>query len=151
MENYFSKWVRWEKRNSLDGIKSPGVYAIAICDKDITGNKFSWIREIIYIGMTRAQGGLKSRLQQFDNTIKGKEGHGGAMRFRFKYKDYNKIMKQLYVSIRPYECNVNVRINTPEDLRVIGDIVKHEYECLAVFKQKFEELPKFNDPKSLKK
>ena len=41
---------------------------------------FDWIKEIIYIGMTNSKGGLKNRLQQFDNTIAGKTGHGGAQR-----------------------------------------------------------------------
>jgi len=32
----FSSWVRWNDRNKIEGIKNPGVYAIAITSKDIS-------------------------------------------------------------------------------------------------------------------
>jgi len=143
MKKGFSKWARWQERDTLDNIKFPGVYAITLSDKDISGKAFSWRREIIYVGMTNAQGGLKSRLQQFDNTIKGKEGHGGGKRVRFKYRNYKKLSPRLYVSVCPYKCNV--KSNLPVDLRIMGDVAKLEYECLAVFVEKFERLPEFND------
>ena len=61
----------------LDHLQFPGVYALVFSDCDISGTAFSWRTEVIYVGMTNAKGGLKSRLQQFDNTIKGGDGHGG--------------------------------------------------------------------------
>lgn len=81
----FSKWVRWSEKNNLAGIKYPGVYALVVSDKDISNSKFRLLEEIKYFGMTNSGGGLKSRLKQFDNTILGKSGHGGADRFRYKY------------------------------------------------------------------
>ena len=84
MSQPFSTWIRWIERNQLgETLKFPGVYAIALSDKDLTSTPFEWSEEIIYIGMTNAKGGLKSRLQQFENTIIGKTGHGGAERFAF--------------------------------------------------------------------
>jgi len=145
MKDGFSKWARWQERNALDNLKFPGVYAIALSNKNISGKAFSWRREIIYVGMTNARGGLKSRLQQFDNTIKGKEGHGGGKRVRFKYRNYKKLSPRLYVSVCPYECDV--KSNLPADLRIMGDVAKLEYECFAVFVKKFERLPRFNDKK----
>ena len=56
----------------------PGVYALAVSEKDISDKKFDWVEEIIYFGMTNSGGGLRARLKQFDNTIIGKEGHGGG-------------------------------------------------------------------------
>ena len=141
--NNFSKWVRWSERNKLDGIGFPGVYAIALSDRNISNKALSWGQEIIYIGMTNSRGGLKSRLQQFDNTIKGKEGHGGAVRVRHKYPEYEKLEHQLYVSVCPTECKVTS--NDLADLRLMGEVAKQEYECFAIFAETFGQLPEFND------
>ena len=78
----FSKWVSWSERNKLSNIEYPGIYAIAVSKKNISEEAFSWIQEIIYIGMTNSKGGLKSGLQQFDNKITGGNGHGGVHRVR---------------------------------------------------------------------
>lgn len=145
MMRRFSNWAKWNERNVLDKDKSPGVYIIALSNKDIAGKAFSWRKEIIYVGMTNAQGGLMSRLKQFDNTIKGKNGHGGGKRVRKKYQDYENLCSQLYVSVCSYKCNV--KSNNPTDLRIMGDVVKYEYECFAVFVENFKQLPEFNDKK----
>lgn len=79
MEN-FSEWYPWQSREKLGGLKYPGVYAIAYTPSNLSGRPFSWRREIIYIGMTNSVLGLKGRLKQFDNTIAGNTGHGGADR-----------------------------------------------------------------------
>ncbi len=68
MVNKFTNWVKWEDRNSLVGIKYPGIYCIAVSKKPL--HTFNFNPELEYIGMTNAKGGLKSRLNQFDNTIK---------------------------------------------------------------------------------
>jgi len=49
----------------------PGVYALSVSMKDISGKEFDWLKEIIYFGMTNASHGLRARLKQFDNTIIG--------------------------------------------------------------------------------
>ncbi|MBI4304150.1 MAG: hypothetical protein HY665_07440 [Chloroflexi bacterium] len=138
----FSNWIGWKDRTTLDNLSYPGVYAIAISCADLAGLPFSW-RQVVYIGMTNAKGGLKSRLQQFDNTIMGREGHGGGCRVRFKHRDYSKLTKELYVSVCPQKCNV--KSNTPSDLRLMGEVAKFEYECLAFFAEEFCRLPEFND------
>jgi len=145
MRDKFSDWAKWSNRNELQSIQLPGVYAIALSHKDISGNTFSWRREIIYVGMTNAKGGLKSRLQQFDNTIKGGDVHGGAQRVRYKYPNYMKLIPSLYISICPRACNV--LSNNPKDLRIMGEIVKQEFDCLAQFVETFSRLPEFNDKK----
>lgn len=145
MKTLFSTWTKWSKRNELLKLQYPGIYAIALSKKDISGESFSWRSEIIYIGMTNSKGGLKSRLGQFENTIIGKEGHGGAHRVRFKHPNYSKLVSTLYVSICPFECNV--QSNDPIDLRIMGEVAKFEYECFALFVEHFGALPEFNDKK----
>jgi hypothetical protein len=157
----FSKWKKWEGRDQLEGIMHPGVYAIAITTEDISNTDFSWCDKIVYIGFSHAKGGLKSRLNQFDNTLKGGPGHGGADRVILKYSDRSDLVKKLYVSIS-YSKD-NEYSNTPKGLRIKGDVRQYEYYCLAVFVERVgknsekEEwkLPEFNDmkrsPKASKK
>jgi hypothetical protein len=141
----FSVWAKWGNRNRLEGIGFPGVYAIAIADHDISGNSFDWCREIAYVGMTNSNGGLKSRLQQFENTIKGGDGHGGAHRVRHKHPDHEILIPRLYVSVCPRRCDVTS--NRPPDLRAMGEVAKLEYDCFALYAERFNKLPEFNDKK----
>jgi len=145
MSATFTHWVRWPDRGSLADLSFPGVYALAISAHGISGDAFSWLPEIVYVGMTNAKGGLKSRLGQFENTIKGGDGHGGAQRVRFKHPDYPKLTAAMYVSVCAFPCNVTSE--EPADLRIMGDVAKHEYECFAIFREKFGALPEFNNKK----
>lgn len=145
MNSTFTRWARWADRGSLDDLSIPGVYVLAISEKDISGDPFSWLPAIVYVGMTNAKGGLKSRLSQFENTIKGRDGHGGAHRVRFKHSDYPKLTASLYVSVCAFPCDVTSE--EPADLRIMGEVAKHEYECFAIFREKFGVLPEFNDKK----
>ena len=146
MDNWeFSDWIRWVDRNNLSSLDYPGVYALAILATDLSGQTFDWQPEIAYIGMTNSRGGLRSRLKQFDNAVNWKEGHGGASRVRYKYKEYSELVPNLYVSVCSVKCNV--KSNTPLDLRLMGEVAKFEYECLARFVEKFGRLPEFNDKK----
>jgi hypothetical protein len=141
----FSHWIKWHDRNTLENIKLPGVYFLAISDQNISNASFSWRSDIVYVGMTNSRGGLKSRLQQFDNTIKGKVGHGGAQRFMRKYPNYDELKKRLYVSVCPTNCNVNSK--QPKDLRLMGSVAAQEYECFARYVEIYRQLPEFNDMK----
>lgn len=142
-ERRFSKWRRWENRNDDERIKQPGVYIIAISTGDIAGKKFSWLREIVYVGMTNA--GLKGRLRKFDDTIQGKSGHGGAHRVRHKHPNYEKLERKLFVSVSPFKCDIKSDKPEPEDLRIMGKVAKFEYDCIACFVELFGCLPEFND------
>ncbi len=143
MMNSFSTWMKWRDRNELDDLEYPGIYSIALSSEDISNTPFSWRQEIIYVGMTNSKGGLKSRLQQFDNTIKGKVGHGGAHRVRFKYPSYDNLTPRLYVSVSPTRCTVTSK--APADLRLMGSVAAQEYECFAKFVEAFDHLPEIND------
>ena len=141
----FSNWIKWPDRNKLNDLQYPGVYAISYNETDINNNSFDWIREIIYIGMTNSKGGLKSRLKQFENTIFGKEVHGGAKRVRYKYNNYDKLIKYLYVAVRPFKCDVTS--NKEKDLLIMGEVAEYEYICFAEYVKRFGMLPEFNDKK----
>ena len=129
----------------MDGLDYPGVYALAISKTDLTDMPFSLSESIAYFGMTKSKGGLRSRLKQFDNTIKGGIGHGGAERFLGKYKSYENLPGQLFVSINYIECNV--KSNSWQDLIAIGEVVYFEYFCLAEYVKDNKSLPEFNDMK----
>ena len=143
MEKNFSKWAKWPERGKLPGLNSPGIYILAITTKNLSDCVFKWTPGVKYIGMTNSQAGLKGRLQQFDYTIRGKEGHGGARRFRYKHKNYDSLTKKLYVCICAIECNVKSK--SPKDLRAMGEVAKLEYSCLAEYVQRYKDLPEFND------
>ena len=145
----FSRWLRWPDRNQHLGIRHPGVYAIAHSRRRLAGKAFSWRRDIIYIGMTNSVGGLRSRLQQFDNTIAGKTGHGGADRVRYKFRKYRPLSQRLYVAVAIFECDVTSA--SPADLRTMGDVAQFEYRCLADFAERFRQVPPFNDKRNAPK
>jgi hypothetical protein len=107
------------------------------------------VREIIYIGMARSQGGLKMHLRRFYDGLNGRRGYSGARCVRLQYPSYRTLAPNLYVSICPYECDI--QSNQPKDLRMMGDIARHEYESFAVFVEKNKRLPKFNDMKQASK
>jgi len=143
IDKEFSQWIKWKDRNSLNGIKYPGIYCISISKNNLSKQNFECISKITYVGMTNSKAGLKGRLKQFDNTIIGKTGHGGADRFRFKYENYQDLVDKLYVSVCSFECDV--KSNTPKDLRIMGEVVKFEYDCFAEYVEKFGDLPEFNN------
>jgi hypothetical protein len=75
-EERFSAWRPWAKRNDHEGITRPGIYVIAHSSGALAGCRFSWRKDVIYVGMTNAKAGLKGRLNQFDRTMAGKLAHG---------------------------------------------------------------------------
>jgi len=145
-DNDFSVWFPWTSRNEIPGVKNPGIYVLTISERDISNQPFSWLDEIVYIGMTNSIGGLKGRLQQFDNTINGKTGHGGADRVRYRHKNYTELSIRLFVSVMPVPCNV--KSNHPDDLLKMGEVAMLEYVCFAEYAHKFGHLPQFNDKKN---
>jgi hypothetical protein len=141
----FSVWKRWDKRNSLSGMESPGIYAIAYSRKVIAETEFDFIREIVYFGMTNSKGGMRSRLRAFDRTISGFRGHGGAKRVIFRHPNYASLVSKLYVSIWRQKCDVTSL--DPDEWRKKGRIAKREYDCIARYLEIFGDLPEFNDMK----
>ena len=145
MASPFCKWIQWNRRRDIPGKAFPGVYAIAISDVDISGKTFTMRKEIVYFGMTNSKNGLASRLQQFQNTILGGRGHGGAARFRFKHKSYDRLQRRLYVSASFTMCDPARKGSS--DLIKMGSVAKQEYQCLAQYVTRHRQLPQFNDMK----
>jgi hypothetical protein len=147
IERKFSKWHSWSERKDLP--RCPGVYAIARSTKDLNAKAFTLREEIINSGMTNAASGLQGRLQQFDSTISGKRlAHGGADRVRHGYSNYDSFVCQLYVAVADFPCDPKEK--RPADLRIMGDVARLEYLCLAEYRERFARLPAFNDPKAPK-
>jgi hypothetical protein len=148
MENFsFSKWVHFDERKKLEQLEYPGIYAIAYSKKDISGEDFSYREEIVYIGMTNSQKGLRGRLSQFNTTIKGniekEPSHNPAGRARIALDREDKDWKRkLYVSVMSMPCNVTS--NSPDDLTCMGDVAKQEYVCFAEYVKLYKKLPRFN-------
>ena len=142
----FSHWSDWNHRRSLSNLRFPGVYALAVTTESLAGVPFQWRPDIAYFGMTNSLSGLLGRLKQFDNTIIGKTGHGGAERFMHDFTSSADLSPLLYVAVWPFECDVSA--GTPKDLITMGCVAKAEYECLAKFVDMFGRLPKYNDKKN---
>jgi hypothetical protein len=109
----------------------------------LAGQKFSWCKEIFYIGMTNSMGGIAARLRQFDRTLDGKLAHGGADRVRLKHPNYRTLVPHLYVAVAPFDCDVTT--SSPSDLRIMGDVAKFEFDCLAIYVKRYGALPQFNN------
>lgn len=121
---------------------------MAITSADLGGQPFSWLPQVVYVGMTNSRGGLGQRLYQFDNTIRGREGHGGACRVRYVHRDYDDLVRQLFVAVREFPCDV--RSAEPDDLRMMGEVAREEYRCFAEYSERFDGLPQFNRRESPK-
>jgi len=145
----FSPWKAWNERESINGVRFPGIYALAVSDALLTGQKFSFLPEIAYFGMTNAVSGLRGRLKQFDNTILGKSGHGGAERFRHDFPRASELERVLYVAAMPTECSVTS--NATADLLLMGQVAMAEYECFAQYVLLHGRMPKYNDKKNAPK
>lgn len=149
-ESKFSGWTRWADRSDLENLKYPGVYAIAKSSKDLAGKPFTFRKEIIYFGVTNSKGGLRARLNQFDDTVSKKRiSHGGAERVLFKYQIYDDLEPELFVAVSHTKCDVTSK--QPKDLRLMGKVLQQEYLCFAEFAERFKKLPEFNDFTSKKK
>ena len=149
-EKRFSDWLSWSERRNIPERNCPGVYIAAFSERNLAGKPFTWRKEIIYIGMTNAVGGLIGRLAHFDDTISGKKlRHGGADRVRFKHRKYDILAPRLYVSVASFDCDVKSKL--PDDLRTMGKVLEFEFLCFAEYAEKFGRLPEFNDMKVSKK
>jgi|ETN02SMinimDraft_2_1059926.scaffolds.fasta_scaffold337395_1 hypothetical protein len=111
----FSKWYKWEDRKDIfftsrgpfsENEKCSEIYAIAISDENLSDKPFDINnKKIVYFGMTHQKNGLMGRLNQFDNSlqypIKKGPGHGGADRMKYCFRDYDRLIPLLFVSVLP--------------------------------------------------
>lgn len=141
----FSKWMKWDNRNKFDLKKYPGVYMIAITDKNLENSEVDF-KDVVYIGMTNSKMGLYGRWNQFNNSINGKEyrGHSGGNTILDDLGRYENWSSKLFVCAKALECNVDKKSRKPEDLIKMGWISYCEYETMAQFKEKMGFEPKYN-------
>jgi len=139
----FSRWIAWERRSKYGGGKWPGVYMLSISRKKLVGGKPAF-KDVVYIGMTNSRGGLAVRWDQFDNAIKGKEGHSGGKTVFKDLGHFKKWKKRLFVTACPVRCNVFKSNRTPKDLLKMGWVVFLEYEALSKYKKIVGMEPKYN-------
>ena len=149
-EREFSNWVNFNNRAEIQdkNWKFPGIYAIAYSKKDLSNQKFNLLENIVYFGMTNSISGLRGRLKQFETTIYlTRDQHGGANRFIYSLsKEDGSWINRLYVSVMYFKCDVTT--NNPNDLLVMGDVLKQEFICFSDYAKKFKKLPRFNDKKA---
>jgi len=137
----FSLWYKWENRNMYQQREYPGVYLIAISNKNLE-NQNPLFSDVVYIGMTKRKQGLRGRWQDFQKAINGGEGHSGGKAI-FKDKGpYQNWAEKLYVSAMSIICNV---MNpTSDDYIKMGWIAFLEYEAFAKFYEEVGGHPKYN-------
>jgi len=139
----FSRWIKWENKNKFPDKRWPGVYMLAITNKNLGGKKPNF-KDVVYIGMTNSQKGLISRWRQFDNSIHNKAGHSGGKTVFRRLGNYKNWKRKLFVSALPVKCNVFKTKRTPEDIIKMGWIAFLEYETLSRYKRSIGIEPKYN-------
>lgn len=138
-----SKWHKWDDRANIKNVGYPGIYAIAITHKRISGCIIKY-QDVVYIGMTNSEQGLKGRLNKFNNSIYDKSGHSGGNTVFSDLGHYNKWKnKKLFVSVMPIECDTKRRY--VQDLIQMGVVAYLEYRAFARFKELTgSDKPKYN-------
>lgn len=139
----FSRWIRWKNREKFHEKYWPGVYMLAITNKNLEDKKPN-LKDVVYVGMTNSHGGLISRWNQFNNSIHGEPGHSGGKTVYKNLGNYKNWKKRLFVSALPVKCNVFKEKRTPQDLIMMGWITFLEYEALSKYKEIIGNEPKYN-------
>ncbi len=144
----FTNWQKLFNKNGdlieREEYKKSGVYIIADSTKIkegqfiIENKEFKWQEGIIYIGMTNNRH-LIQRIKELKRSIENKKGHSGGKTMFKKGIEKN----NLYISIITFGEDLK---NSPQDIRIKGDIARFEYECFALYEEnlKSEGLPLCN-------
>lgn len=144
-ELHFSKWQYWPDRDRLNGISFPGVYMLAVTDKDLTG-KVVRFKDVSYIGMTNSRAGLRGRWNQLSRSINGGTGHSGGNAIQKKLGVYDswKDDLDLYVCALSVPCDVKRR--SAKDLHLMGAVCYLEYAAFLQFQRACPKVgsPEFN-------
>ena len=140
----FSNWVKWQDRNGKK-LDCSGVYAISITNKNLANKSFNY-KDVVYIGMSNARGGIRGRLNQFNRSINGGEGHSGGKTIYKNLGNYKKWRKVLYLYVSTFKvkCEVIRSKRSAKDLLLMGWVSFLEFEALAKCKQQVGTEPKYN-------
>lgn len=141
-----SKWKSWN--NIKTETKNPGVYVICVSNTNMVDKDIATINpDIKYIGMTVSKNGLRQRLNQFNNVVKGKGGHGGADRFMYDF-DSN-VVKNMYYKTFEFDLS-EIKSESVDYYLLLGEVVKFEYVLFSKSIEIAKELPIYNRPTSPK-
>jgi hypothetical protein len=134
---FSESWTGLQSSKSLarPDLKFPGVYLLAYTDGDIEGARVD-VRDVFYVGMSNAAGGVNQRLKQFKAGIEKNGLHSGAMRF---YRDYGhnrpfsetNTGKRFYFAPLTLPCMSEKAAAQPDDLRQMGHVTCLEYYAIA--------------------
>jgi hypothetical protein len=141
----FSDWYPWDDRKSIKNSKYPGIYMIAISDKDLSGEQPQY-EEVSYIGMTNSHKGLQGRWYQFYQSVRGKSGHSGGNTVYKELGHYDTWPETLFVCALPVICNPVSPVEN--DLIEMGKVAFLEYDAFAAF---FKAIPDLKKPRFNKK
>ena len=125
----------------------PGVYVLAY-DKELEGLPIK-LKDIFYVGMSTARGGVRSRLRQFLRGLEVGKSHSGAKRFfrmwmRERPYSRSRTRERFFVAVKPVPCRVEKGEREPGDLRKMGGVARLEYYVLARVLQHVSHEPKLN-------
>ncbi|MGJ3259968.1 MAG: hypothetical protein ACFE0S_10225 [Rhodospirillales bacterium] len=128
----------------------PGVYALSFTHEDLTKEAID-CRRIDYVGMSRSQGGVRSRLKQFLRGVRVGEGHSAGNRFnregavQLGLAQTEKLSEaKFWVSCLAISCEVEKGLRNADDLRKIGHVECLEKYILAYFYERMGHEPKLN-------
>ena len=105
--------------------------------------------DVLYVGMSTAQGGVRTRLKQFGDGLETYGIHSGAKRFYREYQNnlpFSRLRDQstFFYTALAINCISDKSMLQPGDLRELGHIVCLEYYAIARIKQKTGRTPPLN-------
>jgi len=126
----------------------PGVYVLAYSGNNLCGKRID-LRDVLYVGMTNARGGIRQRLKQFVCGIEKNTSHSAGRRFFTENSNATPhslvgTRKKFFYACVEIHCNVNKSQRKASDLRKMGDVAKLEYSVLALVKEKVGREPDLN-------
>lgn len=127
-----SCWHVWDDRSSIANSNFPGVYVIAVTEKDLRHLPVQW-PDVAYIGMTQSSSGLINRWRQFDKAIRERAQHSGGNTIREMFGAYESWTQKLFAAAMGVEIDWLER--TPEDTLKLGWVSYLEYEAFAEFRR----------------
>jgi hypothetical protein len=121
---------------------------LAYSDKNLKGRPTKEA-DVLYVGMSNAQGGVRSRLIQFRNGIEKYGTHSGAMRFYREYQrniPHSRLKKPLnfFYAALSIECISEKAKAAAEDLRTLGHVACLEFYAIARIREKTGRPPPLN-------
>jgi hypothetical protein len=148
---FATRWAHLHEERSLAraDLKFAGVYLLAYSAAPKIADSVVNARDVFYVGMSNAAGGVRQRLKQFKAGIEKNGLHSGAMRF---YREYGggkpfvgtKSSKRLYFAALTFECESNKGLAEPDDLRLMGHINCLEYYAIAHVAEQTGKRPALN-------